>query len=37
MVVVRCLLPFFLHSVARDVDAAVGILLHTTLDLPGFV
>jgi hypothetical protein len=37
MVVVRCLLPFFLYSVARDVDAVVGILLHTTLDLPGFV
>jgi hypothetical protein len=33
----RALLPFLLHSIARDVDAAVGVLLHTTLDLPGFV
>jgi hypothetical protein len=33
----RALLPFLLYSVARDVDAAVGLLLHTTLDLPGFV
>lgn len=34
---VRALLPFLLHSIARDVDAAVGVLLHTSLDLPGFV
>jgi len=33
----RALLPLLLYSVARDVDAAVGRLLHTTLDLPGFV
>jgi hypothetical protein len=33
----RALLPFVLHAVAREVDAAVGVLLHTTLDLPGFV
>ena len=33
----RALLPFALYSLARDVDAAVGLLLHTTLDLPGFV
>jgi hypothetical protein len=33
----RVVLPFVLHAVARDVDAAVGLLLHTTLDLPGFV
>jgi hypothetical protein len=33
----RALLPFLLFSVARDVDAAVGVLLHSTLDLPGFV
>ncbi|HEY8147297.1 MAG TPA: hypothetical protein VIK51_00085, partial [Vicinamibacteria bacterium] len=33
----RALLPFLLYSVARDVDAAVGLLLHTTLDLPGFI
>src|SRR6185503_15983113 len=26
-----------LHALARDVDRAVGTLLHTTLDLPGFV
>jgi hypothetical protein len=31
------LLPFALHGLAREVDAAVGVLLHTTLDLPGFV
>jgi hypothetical protein len=35
--VTRALLPFLLYSLARDVDAAVGLLLHTTLDLPGFV
>jgi hypothetical protein len=33
----RALLPFAFHALARDVDAAVGVLLHTTLDLPGFV
>ena len=26
-----------LHAIAREVDAGVGLLLHTTLDLPGFV
>ena len=30
-------LPFALHAAAREVDRAVGVLLHTTLDLPGFV
>jgi hypothetical protein len=30
-------LPFALHGLAREVDAAAGVLLHTTLDLPGFV
>ncbi len=34
---VRALLPFALHALARQVDAAVGTLLHTSLDLPGFV
>jgi hypothetical protein len=33
----RALLPFALHALAREVDAALGTLLHTTLDLPGFV
>jgi len=33
----RVLLPFALHGLAREVDAAVGVLLHTSLDLPGFV
>ena len=33
----RALLPFALHSLAREIDAAVGVLLRTTLDLPGFV
>jgi hypothetical protein len=33
----RALLPFVLHAVAREVDRAVGVLLHTTLDVPGFV
>ena len=36
-VVLRALAPFVLYAVARDIDAAVGILLHSTLDLPGFV
>lgn len=35
--VLRALLPFALHGLAREVDAAVGVLLHTTLDVPGFV
>ncbi len=30
-------LPFVLHGAAREVDRAVGLLLHTSLDLPGFV
>jgi hypothetical protein len=30
-------LPFALHGLAREVDGAVGTLLHTSLDLPGFV
>src|SRR5438445_4252643 len=33
----RALFPFALHGLARQVDAAVGRLLHTTLDLPDFV
>ena len=33
----RVLLPFALHGLARQVDAAVGVLLHTSLDLPGTV
>jgi hypothetical protein len=33
----RALLPFALHGLAREVDAAVGMLLHTSLDLPNFV
>ena len=36
-VVLRALAPFALYALARDVDAALGILLHSTLDLPGFV
>ncbi len=36
-VALRALLPFAVHALARDVDGAVGLLLHTTLDLPGFV
>ena len=32
----RVLLPFALHGLAREVDGAVGTLLHTTLDLPDF-
>jgi len=31
------LLPFGLHAAARAVDAAVGLLLHTSLDLPDLV
>jgi len=33
----KVLLPFALHGLAREVDAAVGTLLHTSLDLPDFV
>ena len=33
----RLLLPFALHAVARDVDAAVGLLLRSSLELPDFV
>ena len=36
-VVARVLLPFALHGLAREIDAAVGTLLHTSLDLPDFV
>ena len=34
--VVRALIPFALHALARDVDAAVGLLLRSSLDLPDF-
>jgi len=30
------LLPFALHGLAREIDAALGVLLHSTLDLPRF-
>lgn len=33
----RALVPLALHAVAREVDRATGALLHTSLDLPGFV
>jgi hypothetical protein len=33
----RAILPFVLYALARDVDRAVGLLLHSTLDLPDFV
>jgi len=33
----RALLPFALHGLAREVDAAAGLLLRTSLDLPDFV
>lgn len=33
----RGLVPLVLHALARELDRAVGILLHTTLDLPDFV
>ncbi|HLA76987.1 MAG TPA: hypothetical protein VJU18_05340, partial [Vicinamibacteria bacterium] len=33
----RVLLPFALHGLAREIDAALGRLLHSTLDVPGFV
>lgn len=29
--------PFALHGLAREVDRALGLLLHSSLDLPGFV
>jgi len=31
----RALGPFVLYAVSRELDAALGVLLHTTLDLPG--
>src|SRR5687767_12984556 len=33
----RVIVPFALHGLAREVDEGCGVLLHTTLDLPGFV
>ena len=33
----RVLLFLALHAVARQVDAAIGFLLHTTLDVPDFL
>ena len=33
----RALIPFALHALARDVDAATGLLLRSSLDLPDFV
>src|SRR4051812_26219144 len=33
----RAIAPFALYALARDVDAQVGVLLHSSLDLPGFV
>jgi hypothetical protein len=33
----RALLPFALHGLAREVDAATGLLLRSSLDLPDFV
>ncbi len=33
----RVLVPLALHAAAREVDAAVGVLLHTTLDLERFL
>jgi hypothetical protein len=36
-VVLRALAPLAAYSVARDVDDAVGVLLHSSLDLPDFV
>ena len=33
----RVLIPLALHATAREIDAALGVLLHTTLDLEGFV
>ena len=34
---IRALIPFALHALAREVDAAVGLLLRSSLDLPDFV
>lgn len=34
---VGVLVPIALHAAAREVDAALGVLLHTTLDLERFV
>jgi hypothetical protein len=36
-VLLRLVLPLVLHAAAREVDAALGLALHTTLDLPDFV
>ncbi len=33
----RVLVPLALHAIAREIDAAVGLLLHTSLDLERFV
>src|SRR5688572_17468001 len=33
----RVLVPLALHAIAREVDAAVGLLLRTSLDLEHFV
>ena len=33
----RVLLPLALHAAAREVDRALGLLLHTSLDLDDFV
>ena len=35
--VLRALAPFALHGLAREVDAALGLVLHTSLDLRGLV
>ena len=37
LLALRALGPFVLYALARDVDAAVGVLLHTSLDVPGLV
>jgi len=31
----RALVPFALHALARELDGALGVLLHTSLDVPG--
>ncbi len=36
-VLLTVLVPLALQALAREVDRAVGLLLHSTLDLPGFV
>ena len=33
----RVLVPLALHAIAREIDAALGLLLHTSLDLERFV